>query len=152
MNINYDIYDPQSPVDLMLAQLIVNKEIFATGKEYAAACRFCAVQLEVTQSGVEVQFPPVAKSEDIAVWLRELERHNLSTTTIRERAFNVELPACFSYLDVAEEMAYRLETEYQMAAVVKVNSTLTYPKDLRREKTNHCSASSDANGLLSPNF
>ena len=144
MNINYDIYDPQSPVDLMLAQLIVNKEIFATGKEYAAACRFCAVQLEVTQSGVEVQFPPVAKSEDIAVWLRELERHTLSTTTIRARAFNVELPACFSYLDVAEEMAYRLETEFQMTAVVKVNYTLTYPKDLRREKTNYCSASSDA--------
>ena len=99
-----------------------------------------------------MQFPPVAKSENIAVWLRELERHNLSTTTIRERAFNVELPACFSYLDVAEEMAYRLETEFQMTAVVKVNYTLTYPKDLRREKTNHCSASSDANGLLSPNL
>ena len=51
MNVNYDIYDPQNPVDLMLAQLIVNKQIFATGKEYAAACRFCAVQLEVTHKG-----------------------------------------------------------------------------------------------------
>ena len=128
MNINYDIYDSQNLNHLALAQLIVNKEIFATGKEYAAACRFCAVQLEVTEKGVEVQFPPVAKDEDIAVWLRELQRHNLSTTTIRERAFNVELPACFSYLDVAEEMAYRLETEYQMAAVVKVIPVLTLVK------------------------
>lgn len=127
MNVNYDTYDPQNQDHLALAQLIVNKQVFATGNEYAAACRFCAVQIEVTQKGVEVQFPPVAKGEDIAVWLRELKERDLAVTPRAKRLFHVELPTCFSYLD-AEQMVYRLETEYQMTAVVKVISILTLVK------------------------